>query len=84
MDECEEFVKFRDDLVEAIREDRMVIFSFEGRTYQIIPYLLEEQIADEFDEKEVMFKFEPKRIKNEEQMEPGGDRRTDETPGQKD
>lgn len=83
MDEYEELVKFRDDLVEALREDQMIIFNFEGRTYQIIPYSLEEQIADEFDEKEVAFKFEAKRIKNE-KMESEGDRRTGETPGQED
>lgn len=55
------YVEFSEVAVNALKQGEWVVIEFEGLYCKVIPYPIEEQIADELGNQEVVFKFEGKR-----------------------
>lgn len=58
------YVEFPEVAVNALKQGDWVVIEFKGLYCKVIPYPIEEQIADELGDQEVVFKFEGKRKTN--------------------
>jgi len=76
-------IEFPDYAIETLRRGDWITITLGDLVCKVTPYSLEEEIKDEFDEKQVVFKPDI-RGKNAKQMESEGDRRTGEAPNPKD
>ena len=55
-------VEFPDFAIEALRRGEWVVLKLKDDLYcKVMPYPIDEQLSDEFDEKEVVFKFNPRK-----------------------
>lgn len=54
-------IEFPDYAIESLRRGDWITITLGDLVCKVIPYSLEEQIKDEFNEKEVVFKFEGKK-----------------------
>lgn len=55
------YVEFPEVAVNALKQGDWVIIELDDLYCKVIPYPIEEQIADEFNDKEIVFKFEGRR-----------------------
>ena len=51
----EYYVEFSEAAVDALKQGEWIVIEFENLCCKVIPYPIEEQMADEFNDKEVVF-----------------------------